>query len=331
MQSDTIYISSIEFGTVKLTHIDCLLRSTAKNGPGLQGIIISGQYAAARMLKHHLFPIVAVTATLISGCGTLQGTQYAGGPEPLASHALGIASEVPACLERLAAAQKRAAPELDSSRIRLVSWNVKKGSIPAWRADLDALAMDQDLMLMQEARWQSDDLAEMRHWAFAPGYRTGKLVSGVMTYSSSEPLTQCNLTSWEPWLGTPKATNITEYGLTGTDQTVLVVNIHSINFTFGVAAFRDQIEQIRPVLAMHKGPIIFSGDFNTWRKKRAEILETFAEEFSLEAVSFADDYRKLFFGQPLDHIYVRGLQVGASETQQLESSDHNPMLVEFSL
>ena len=171
----------------------------------------------------------------------------------------------------------------------------------------------------------------MRHWAFAPGYRTDKFLSGVMTYSSSKPLIQCNLTSWEPWLGTPKATNITEYGLTQTDQTVLVVNIHSINFTLGVADFRKQIEQIRPVLAMHPGPIILSGDFNTWRKKRADIVESFASEFSLKAVAFEKDYRKVFLGQPLDHIYVRGLQIGASEIQQLESSDHNPMLVEFSL
>jgi endonuclease/exonuclease/phosphatase (EEP) superfamily protein YafD len=283
------------------------------------------------MHKLQLFPIIALTATLTSGCGVLQRNQHAGGSEPLASHGLGIASEVPACLDRLAAAETPTAPELDSSRIRLVSWNVKKGSIPRWREDLDALAVDQDLVLVQEAAWQPDDLPEMHHWAFAPGYRTDKFLSGVMTYSRSKPLIQCNLTSWEPWLGTPKATNITEYGLTGTDQTVLVVNIHAINFTFGVADFREQIEQIRPVLAMHSGPIIFSGDFNTWRKKRTEILQTFADEFGLQSVAFANDHRKVFFGRPLDHIYVRGLQIGSSGTRQLDSSDHNPLLVEFSL
>lgn len=283
------------------------------------------------MHKLQLFPIIAITAALTGGCGVLQGNQHTSGSEPLASHGLGIASEVPACLNQLAAAEKPAAPELDSSRIRLVNWNVKKGSIPNWREDLTALAIDTNLVLMQEAAWQPDDMPEMRHWAFAPGYQTAELLSGVMTYSSSKALTQCNLTSWEPWLGTPKATNITEFGLTGTDQTVLVVNIHSINFTLGVADFRKQIEQIRPILAMHPGPIILSGDFNTWRKKRADIVESFASEFSLKAVAFEKDYRKVFLGQPLDHIYVRGLQIGASETQQLESSDHNPMLVEFSL
>jgi endonuclease/exonuclease/phosphatase (EEP) superfamily protein YafD len=112
---------------------------------------------------------------------------------------------------------------------------------------------------------------------------------------------------------------------------MLVVNIHAINFTLGVADFRKQLEQIRPVLAGHPGPIILSGDFNTWRKKRADILDAFADEFSLIPVEFYNDHRKIFFGRPLDHIFVRGLQIGASDTRQLESSDHNPLLVEFSL
>jgi len=283
------------------------------------------------MQKLQLFPIIAIAATLTSGCGVLQQNQHAGGSEPLASHDLGIATEIPECLNQLNNSASHGASELDSSRIRLVNWNVKKGAVPSWHEDFSALAADQDLVLVQEAIWHPDSSFDNHHWAFAPGYRRGKLLSGVMTYSNSAPIGQCNLTSWEPWLGTPKATNITKYDLSRTDQTVLVVNIHAINFTFGVADFRKQIEQIRPVLAMHTGPIILSGDFNTWRKKRAEILDAFAEEFDLTAVDFADDYRKLFFGQPLDHIYVRGLQIGASETQQLESSDHNPMLVEFSL
>jgi endonuclease/exonuclease/phosphatase (EEP) superfamily protein YafD len=283
------------------------------------------------MHKLQVFALFVIIATVSSGCGTIAGSQHFGGSEPLASHDLSIASEVPVCVERLENDAHRASRELDSSRIRLVSWNIKKGQLAHWNEDLDILATGQNLVLTQEAAWQSDSLAGMSHWAFAPGYRNRKLLSGVMTYSSSEPLTQCNLTSWEPWLRTPKATNITEFGLTGTDETVLVVNIHSINFTFGVTDFRQQLEQIRPVLAAHGGPIIFSGDFNTWRKKRADILQTFADNFDLVPVDFADDYRKVFLGQPLDHIYVRGLQVGASETQKLDSSDHNPLLAEFSL
>ena len=278
-----------------------------------------------------IFLTLVITAALTGGCGTLHRNQHAAGSETLASHGLGIASAVPECLVQLENGPRQNAAELDSARIRLVSWNVKKGSIPRWHEDFSALAADRDLVLVQEAVWHPDSSFNNHHWAFAPGYRNGKLLSGVMTYSKSKPIGHCNLTSWEPWLGTPKATNITEYGLTNTDQTVLVVNMHAINFTLGVADFRQQFEQLRPVMETHSGPIIFSGDFNTWRKKRAEILSAFAEDFDLKAVDFAEDHRKVFFGQALDHVYVRGLHIGRSETQQLKSSDHNPILVEFSL
>lgn len=283
------------------------------------------------MPKLPLFTLLSITTALSSGCGTLISKQYTHGSEPLASHGQSIANEVPACTRDLGNMEPRMRAELDSGRIRLISWNVKKGSNAGWHEDFSALVADQDLVLIQEAIWHPDSSFSEHHWAFAPGYRSRKHLSGVMTYSNSEPLVQCNLISWEPWLGTPKATNITEYGLTGTDQTVLVVNIHAINFTFGVADFSEQLERIRPVLAAHAGPIILSGDFNTWRKRRADILESFAGDFSLNPVEFDHDHRKLFFGQPLDHIYVRGLRIGASDTRQLKSSDHNPLLVEFSL
>lgn len=272
--------------------------------------------------------IFVVTATVAAGCGPIMRAQH---PEPLASHIRAVASEVEACLREIQNSLSHTGQELDSDRIRLISWNAKKGASADWHDDFSALAAGQDLVLIQEAIWHPDSAFEEHHWAFAPGYRNRKHQSGVMTYSNSEPLAQCNLISWEPWLGTPKATNITEYGLTGTDQTVLVVNIHAINFTLGVDAFSQQLERISPIFAAHPGPIILSGDFNTWRKRRAEVLDAFADGFSLTPVEFQDDHRKVFFGQPLDHIFVRGLRVGISDTRQITSSDHNPLLVEFSL
>lgn len=251
--------------------------------------------------------------------------------QPLGSHGLPVASEIPDCLRNVRNAVSHFRRELDSARIRLVSWNVKKGVNSGWHEDFSALADDRDLVLIQEAVWHPDGPSGTYHWAFAPGYRTREHQSGVMTYSNSEPLAQCNLVSREPWLGSPKATNITKYGLTDTEEMVLVVNIHAINFTFGVSAFSEQLDRIRPILAAHRGPIILSGDFNTWRRKRAMVLDAFAEQFNLTPIEFKKDHRKAFFGQPLDYIFVRGLRVGASDTRQLSSSDHNPLLVDLSL
>ena len=151
-----------------------------------------------------------------------------------------------------------------------------------------------------------------------------------MTFSKHEPVRRHYLTSWEPWLAMPKCTNITEYALSDTKETLIVVNIHAINFTLGVKQFRKQIEKIRQVLIEHKGPIILSGDFNTWRKKRMSILETLTVELGLDALTFQVDHRKTVFGQLLDHIYVRALTPENTVTHHVQSSDHNPLSAELS-
>ena len=74
-----------------------------------------------------------------------------------------------------------------------------------------------------------------------------------------------------------------------------------------------------------------SGDFNTWRKKRIQIVEELAAKLNLSAVEFDDDQRKQAFGNYLDHIYVRGLSTLESATRSVETSDHNPMSVTLSM
>jgi len=286
------------------------------------------------MNKFIRFSILCFTTVAATGCAVLISDRGTEGAEPLTSHAQAIATEVSTCLEFLGTPMFPPGQELESDSISLVSWNVKKGGRPSWRDDLTELALDRDLVLMQEAVLTADQNgtpAGMDHWSFAPGYRTAEFLTGVMTYSSATPLTQCNLTSREPWLGTPKATGITEYGLTGTDETLVVVNIHAINFTFGVAAFKAQLEQIGTILAAHEGPIIFSGDFNTWRNKRVQVLNAFVRDFDLMPVAFEADFRKTVFGQHLDHIYVRGLTVESSGSRIVETSDHNPLFVDLRL
>ena len=223
---------------------------------------------------------------------------------------------------------------LDSGDIRLVNWNIQKGGDPEWTADLATFTDDPDLMIFQEAVYGTDEwdvVASDHHRSFAPGHRTATSLTGVMTLSSAEPLTQCNLLTVEPWLRSPKATVITEYGLTDTDETLLVVNIHAINFTFGNRDFKEQVLQALFVVNDHPGPVLLSGDFNTWHWRQSRILQDLAESRGFEGLDFDEDHRKRAFGQALDHIYIRGLQVIDSTTASFESSDHNPMSVRLSL
>jgi len=246
--------------------------------------------------------------------------------------ALRFSNDAEICRDLLAA--NSSGGELDASKISLFNWNVHKTRDSRWRDDFAAFAGDADLVLFQEASLREETIADIdssRYWSFAPGYRKRGEVTGVMTLSGIKPLTQCSFVHSEPWLRTPKATGVTQYGLTGTDQTLIVVNVHAVNFSFGTGAFSEQFEQIRLLLKDHDGPIILSGDLNTWRPRRAQIIEELATSLNLTEVAFEDDHRVKVFGNTLDHIYSRGLQALDTSTKIVESSDHNPMSAVFSI
>jgi len=239
-----------------------------------------------------------------------------------------VRTESDVCRSQLIGNDGSVHDELDSADIRLLNWNIQKGDDPDWATDLVTSEDNPHLMVLQEVPFNTiawDQVAKDAHQSFAPGYRTSRAVTGVMTVSAAKPMSQCNLVSVEPWIRSAKATVITEYGLTDTDQTLLVVNIHAVNFTFGTQDFKGQIQEAMSVLRDHSGPILLSGDFNTWRPQRSRVLNEMTDSLNLETLAFDEDHRKRVFGQPLDHIYVRGLEVIAATTREVTSSDHNPM------
>jgi endonuclease/exonuclease/phosphatase (EEP) superfamily protein YafD len=235
---------------------------------------------------------------------------------------------VEACRAALGTTAPSDGPALDAGRIRVANWNVKKKSRPSWQTDFKEIVAGSDLLLLQEASLREDtinDIDATRHWSFAPGYRAGRQISGVLTLSTAAPVTRCSLVAIEPVLRTPKATSVTRYRLSSGSESLVVINVHAVNFSFGLGAFRDQFEQIRSVLDLHDGPVILSGDFNTWRQARLDIVDTLATDLGLEAVSFEHDHRVSRFGQRLDHLFVRGLDIVSAETMPVTTSDHNPM------
>ena len=238
--------------------------------------------------------------------------------------------ETSSCLALFSGETLKGRDALDASDIGLVNWNIQKGSDERWADDLAALDSEPDLLVLQEASPQFaawDTLVPDHFRSFAAGFGQDRKVTGVMTLSSVAPIRECDLVAREPWFGTRKATLITEYELSGTDETLLVANIHGINFTFGVHDLYWQLRQTEAVIALHDGPVIFSGDFNTWRGKRAQVLDDIVVNLGLQPLEYVDDHRKRVLGRPLDHIYVRDLRATTATTAALSSSDHNPMLV----
>lgn len=241
---------------------------------------------------------------------------------------------VDACRDSLSNPITEGASELDSHSIRLVNWNVQKTANSEWNDDYRQLADGSDLVLMQEASLREETIAELdvsRHWSFAPGYRNDKQISGVLTLSTIKPLTQCSFVNLEPVLRTPKATSITQYALAASNETLVVVNLHAVNFSLGLGAFRKQFSQVVAVLAGHDGPVVMSGDFNTWRDGRMAIVDSIAAELGLSALTFMKDERTRVLGRTLDHIYIRGLSAVRADVRRVTTSDHNPMSVTLSL
>ncbi len=269
--------------------------------------------------------IVGMTL-LMAGCSS-QPTTVADARETVQ-----LAPAASACIDAVAAEASLHAARLDADAIRVVNWNIQKGVHPDWADDLDVIQGEVDLLVLQEASpdlevW--NQLAPTHHRSFAKGFDGFGRNTGVMTLSAASPVTECNLVEHEPWLGTPKAMLVTEYGLAGADTTLLVINIHGVNLSFGMLELRRQMNAAGQIISAHRGPVLFSGDFNTWRGARIDLIDETASDLGLEALKYDADHRKRFLGWPLDHIYVRGLDTVTATTVELDSSDHNPMLVEL--
>jgi len=234
------------------------------------------------------------------------------------------------------AAQTVAGPDtLDPQRIDLFVWNIQKGANPASLADLERLAGGKDLVLIQEARLEQrpvDVLDRARYWSFAPGYKTAAASTGVMTLSNAVPLTHCYLTDREPWLRSPKAISVTEFGLDSRRETLAVINVHAVNFTVGVTDFARQIAKIEAVLSQHDGPVILAGDFNTWRARRLQLLRELTARLNLEELSFDVDNRVTPIGKNIvDRVFVRGMSAISASTYVVDTSDHNPMSIRLTM
>ena len=233
------------------------------------------------------------------------------------------------CGKRLPAGiEPGSAPGLRGERIQVLSWNIQKNSGPQLREELRRLALGADLVLLQEAILEApwEALLKGNYQAvFSPGYRTGKYRSGVLTISAVSATGHCSLSHREPWLSTPKATNISRYPILGQTRQLLVVNLHGVNFSFGGYSLAVQLNDTGSLVEKHRGPVIFAGDFNTWSEARMAKVEAVIKRLKLRPLTYPDDRRSRVFGQALDHIFVRGLRVIKAGAVPSGASDHSPV------
>jgi endonuclease/exonuclease/phosphatase (EEP) superfamily protein YafD len=224
---------------------------------------------------------------------------------------------------------------LDPRRFRVLTWNVHKGDSVGWLTDLAWFGADHDVLLMQEARL-SDSLRRMLrerdlHWTLAGAFRFRDVDTGVLTAARVRVDLACMLRATEPLTRVPKAAIVTRYPFAGFSTSLLVANVHAVNFTLGTSELRAQLEAVATILAGHDGPVILAGDFNTWSTARRHAVDAITQRLGLAAVSLEPDERSRFLGEPVDQIYYRGLVASGAMAIPVSSSDHNPVSAVFRL
>jgi endonuclease/exonuclease/phosphatase (EEP) superfamily protein YafD len=241
--------------------------------------------------------------------------------------AAGLASSVPPLTAP--------APALNADGFSLVSWNIFKGNKEGWAEDFQKLSRNADILSLQEA-YLTDRLKNMLEqgryqWDMTAALEYRQIEAGVLTAARTAPTFTCAFRETEPITRIPKSVLITRYPLSGTALELLVANIHAINFTMGTSVFQKQIDRLEGLLATCRGPLIVSGDFNTWTAGRMSRVTAMAHRLGLAAVRFGENRRSRFFGHDVDHIYYRGLEAKNAASPDVSTSDHNPLTVVFNL
>lgn len=235
--------------------------------------------------------------------------------------------------------------KIDKDDISILNWNIqKKNRSKHWSDDFKNIidSYNPSILLLQECQFIKgiETLLHTEHYGsvFAPNFLDifKNLHSGVLTASHSKYkiVTVIRSYAYEPLIKVPKIFLSTIYDVSGENGELLVLNIHAINFV-GFWKFISQVQQLEYAIKSFSGPVILSGDFNTWNKKRANILDKILTEAGLFKVKFNEchtkNIKKFMFFNTLDHIYFRGLSITKKKVLKTASSDHNPLIVSFKL
>ena len=216
----------------------------------------------------------------------------------------------------------------------LLNWNIYKQQNTQWLRQITKWVKQVDLVTLQEAKYdqklmqfsEDQQLFTLQNVAFE--YQ--QINYGVNTLSRSQPQQLCGSRYIEPWSRIPKSAIASTYQITGSTEPLLVVNLHGVNFTLTATPLIEQLSPLISLIETHKGPVIVTGDFNTWSEARTLAVDKALTALALDEVSFTTDNRLMILGKPLDHVFYKGLTVTNARSIPTIASDHTPQLVTFS-
>ena len=243
------------------------------------------------------------------------------------------------------------ADQILPAEITVVTWNVQKGKHPQFGKDLKSILKfeNPDIVFLQEA---TADLLESEQLGgyLAEGWRypwPGGKAIGVMTLSRVTPVRIQPVPSKYREFGVtaPKVSLVTEYPLPD-GRRLLAVNVHLLNFErWSLKKISHQLEDLKSIMAVHSGPIIMAGDFNTWNQKRLQLVKKVSREIKLREVTdfplgrrtgnmnsdFWHEVLDVDKRLPLDRFFFNGFEPADARVLNFNSSDHTPILVRLKL
>ena len=220
---------------------------------------------------------------------------------------------------------------LDKDIIDVLIWNVHKENFQSsWIQDFNELKVGKDIILLQESTFFKEtivpDVYLDYRGALGESFTYKGVKTGNATLSKFEMFDSKVIHSpdREPLIRTPKPILITKFKLKN-GKILLVLNIHGINFV-RYRKFKRMINKSLKIISQHQGPIIYAGDFNTWSKKKTKYIVAEFKKQGMKWVKFRHlDRIKTHFGYPLDHAFVKGLEILDADIVKVNTSNHAPL------
>jgi endonuclease/exonuclease/phosphatase (EEP) superfamily protein YafD len=225
--------------------------------------------------------------------------------------------------------------ELTAPTIKILSWNVYKGREAQFLTDFASLSSDKDIVMLSEVTDGPEvkpafDRSLQFGWDFGISfYMKGDIMTGLATGSVAQPksILVKRTQHKEPFVGSYKLILITTYHHRPTGLDIMALNIHGIN-QVPDREFEQQIADVAPVIAAHRGPVVFVGDFNVNSDQRMPMLKRILEPLGLRRLPWENPKT----GKQLDDGFARGFEVRRARflNQVINrSSDHPAMELEL--
>ena len=204
--------------------------------------------------------------------------------------------------------------------LNVLVWNVAKSNA----VEFDGIEYNSNSMEILQESYANNQIA------FAAGYTLNE-ATGTLIRTNATPSHQCSWKSYEPILRTPKTSLVTVYPIEDRNDSLMVINLHGVNFSWLLGTWKTQMNRVFEFARSHNGPVIVAGDFNTWRPARVKHIHALAAAQGLAQARYTEDNRSRPTGLPLDWVFTRGIRVRELSSEFSPLSDHNPITFEASL